>query len=187
MLARALQPRLAEQARFTSSFGRMWSAVFSPDGKRLVTTDDKNAQLWDAQTNRLLFTLPHGDTVYQAVYSNDGTRIITAGGDGVVRIWNAANGTLARELRHGSKRRYAAVAALPDGKWVAAMDATGAVVHVWDTSTGVLLAELRNGALDMFSLAFSADGRWLAASGGKDVRVFDVRTWAQVLMFTGQR
>jgi WD40 repeat protein len=79
------------------------------------------------------------------------------------------------------------VAALPDGKVVAAIDATGAVVHVWDTSTGALLAELRNDALDMYSLAFSADGRWLATSGGKNVRVFDVRTWAQVLTLPGQR
>ena len=95
MFARALQPRLAEQARFASSSGRMWSAAFSPDGRQIVTTDDKNAQVWDAQTYRLLFTLPHGDTVYQAVYSADGARLVTAGGDGTVRIWDAANGTLA--------------------------------------------------------------------------------------------
>jgi hypothetical protein len=45
MLARALQPRLAEWARLVSSFGRMWSATFSPDGSQIVTTDDKNAQI----------------------------------------------------------------------------------------------------------------------------------------------
>jgi WD40 repeat protein/serine/threonine protein kinase len=188
MLARALQPRLAEQARFASSSGRMWSAAFSPDGTQIVTTDDKNAQVWDAQTYRLLFTLPHGDTVYQAVYSNDGTRIITAGGDGTVRIWDAASGMLALALTHDRKKpRYGAVAVLPDGKLVAAIDIKGEVAHVWDTATGSLLAELRNDASDFFSLAFSADGRWLATGGGNDVRVFDVRTWAQVLTLDGQR
>jgi WD40 repeat protein len=188
MLARALQPRLAEQARLASSAGRMWSAVFSPDGNQVVTTDDKNAQVWDAQTYRLLFTLRHGDTVYQAVYSNDGTRIITASGDGTVRIWDAANGTLAHALTHDHKRlRYGVLAVVPDGKLVAALDIKGDVAHVWDTATGALLAELRNDGLDLFSLAFSADGRWLATSGGNDVRVFDVRTWARVRTLAGQR
>jgi WD40 repeat protein/serine/threonine protein kinase len=180
MLALALQPRLAERARLASSAGRMWSATFSPDGQHIVTTDDKNAQVWDAQTFRLLFTLPHGDTVYQAIYRNDGTSIITAAGDGTVRIWDAANGTLARELSHDRKTRYGAVAASPDGRRVAAIDVKGKVAHVWDTATGALLAELPNDAMGFFTIAFSADGRWLATSGGNDVRVFDVRSWTNV-------
>ena len=90
MLARALQPRMSELARFTSS-GRMWSAVFAPDGKRVLTTDDKSARMWDASSGQLLFTMSHGDTVHGAVFSPDGSRIITAGADGTVRIWNASN------------------------------------------------------------------------------------------------
>ncbi len=79
------------------------------------------------------------------------------------------------------------MAALPDGKLVAAIDVKGEVAHVWDTATGAVLAELRNDAMGFFSIAFSADGRWLATSGGSDVRVFDVRTWAQVRTLAGQR
>jgi len=185
MWARALQSRLAEQARLASSAGRTWSATFSPDGQRIVTTDDKNAQVWDAQTYRLLFTLPHGDTVYQAVYSSDGSSIVTAGGDGTVRIWDA-NGRLVRELRRdGTKSRYYAVAISPDGKLVAAIELAGVVAHVWDASTGAPLAELRNDASGFPSLAFSSDGQWLATNGGDDVRVFDTRTWAHALTIAG--
>jgi len=188
MLARALQPRLAEQARFASSSGRMWSAAFSPDGQRIVTTDDQSAQVRDAETGRLLFSLPHGDTVYHAVYRADGARLITAGGDGTVRIWDATSGTLVRELKHDGRRlRYYVVALSPDGTIVAAVDTTGEIAHVWDADTGAPLAELRNDAAAFPSLAFSADGRWLAASGGDDVRVFDVQTWAQVLTIAGPR
>jgi WD40 repeat protein/serine/threonine protein kinase len=176
MLARAMQPRLAEQARFPSSSGRMWSATFSPDGKRLVTTDDKNAQVWDVQTHRLLFTLPHGDTVYQAVYSADGTKLVTAGSDGA-RIWDAAGGVLVRELRgDGTKRRYYALVMSSDDKLVAAIDAQGNMAHVWDTATGALIAEIRNDASDFPAIAFSRDGHWLATTGGNDVQVFDVQT-----------
>jgi WD40 repeat protein len=179
MLARAMQPRLSEQARLSSSSGRMWSATFSPDGKQIVTTDDKNAQLWDARTYRLLFTLPHDDTVYRAAYSADGKRLVTPSGDGTVKLWDPADGSLIRSLRRdGSKLRYAIAALSPDGKVVAAIDAMGEITHVWDTATGAPVAELRNAPLEFPGLAFSADGRWLATTGGDDVRVFDARTWA---------
>jgi tRNA A-37 threonylcarbamoyl transferase component Bud32 len=186
MFARALQPKLAEQARFPSSFGRMWSAAFSPDGRQIVTTDDRGAQVRDAQTYRLLLALPHGDPVYQAVYSADGTRLVTAGGDGAVRIWDAANGALVRELRRGSaKRRYSAVAMSSGGKLVAAIDTEGEIADLWDAATGAPIAEIRNDASEWPAIAFSSDGRWLATTGGNDVRVFDSQTRAQAITIRG--
>jgi eukaryotic-like serine/threonine-protein kinase len=189
MLARALQPGLAEQARFVSTSGNMWSARFSPDGRQIVTTDDRTAQLWDATTNRLLFTLPHDDIVYDAVYSADGTMLVSAGGDAAVKIWNAASGALVRELKHNGGRpaRYFVVGLSPDGKFVAAIDTTGAVAHVWDMSSGAVLAELSNDGTQYPSLAFSADGRWIATGGGDDVRVFDTMKWTRVLTIPGPR
>jgi WD40 repeat protein/serine/threonine protein kinase len=179
MLARAMQPRMAERATFPATKGRMWSSLFSPDGRRIVTTDDKNAQVWDARSRQLLFTLPHDDTVYHAVYSVEGTRLITASGDGTVKIWDATDGTLLRSLMHdGLKLRYAALAVSPDGKRLAAMDMTGTCTNVWDAATGASLAELHNNsASELPSLGFSSDGRWLATSGGGDVRVFETTTW----------
>jgi WD40 repeat protein len=191
MLARAIQARRAEQARFASSAGRVWSVVFSPDGHRIVATDDDAARIWDAQTHQLLFTLAHGDTVYHAVYSADGARIVTACGDGIVRVWDAAAGTLLRKLgraQHGERSaRYYRVAMSPDGRLVAAIDVMGEMADVWDASTGTGLAELRNDGSGTPALAFSADGQWLAASGGDDVRVFDTRTWTRAVTLAGRQ
>jgi WD40 repeat protein len=61
------------------------------------------------------------------------------------------------------------------------------VAHVWDAASGAALAELGNDASEFPSIAFSADARWLATSGGNDTRVFDTRTWAQVLTLVGPR
>ncbi len=177
MYARALQPKLAELARFQSLSGRMWSAAFSPDSRQIVTTDDQGAQVWDAQTYRLLFKLPHGSTVYQAVYSADGAKLVTTGSDGAVRIWDAASGALVRELHGGSvRRRSFAVAMSSDGKLVAAIDTQGEFAHAWDAVTGALIAKIRNDASEFPALAFSTDGRWLATTGGNDVHVFDVQS-----------
>jgi WD40 repeat protein/serine/threonine protein kinase len=191
MLARALQPRMSESARFSASSGRMWSAVFAPDGKRVLTSDDKGARMWDAASSQLLFTMNHGDTVYAAaaVFSSDGSKIVTAGADGTVRIWSAASGALVRQLRdqrQGSTRwRYYGVAV--SSHFVAAIDLTGKTVHVWDAETGAQVAELGNDAPGVALIAFSSDGRWLASSGRDEVRVFDTMTWRQAVTIVGPR
>jgi len=191
MLAIARQPLLAEQARFTSAAGRMWSAAFSPDGQQVVTTDDVCARIWDARSHQLMFTLSHGDTVYDARYSADGTRLVTAGGDGTVKIWEASTGALVHTLTQpradGKRARYLFVAWSPDGKHVAAIDTRGELAHVWNVRTGAPVAELRNDAHEGPALAFSADGCWLATSGGDEVRVFDTRTWERSVTIPGPR
>jgi WD40 repeat protein len=189
MLARALQPRVAELGRFASSSGRLWSAMFAPDNKRILTTDDKAARMWDAASGQLLFTMSHGDTVYNAVFSRDGSSIITAGGDGTVGIWSAANGAPIRKLKgpgpDAMQWRYEKVAVA--GHFVVAIDAKGRAARVWDASTGIQVAELENDASETSSLAVSNDGRWLATSGGDDVRVFDTSTWRRVATIAGPR
>jgi WD40 repeat protein/serine/threonine protein kinase len=189
MLVHAAQPFLAERARLTSTSGRVWSAMFSRDGRRIVTTDDGGARLWDARTHRLLHLLPHAEPVYDAAFSSDGQRLVTAGADGFVKIWAAETGALVHALTHdqanGQAPSYGRVVVAGDGRLVAASDVSGAFVHVWDASTGGVIAVLPSLARDNPSLAFSQDGHWLATSGGDDVQVFDTGTWRSVLTLAG--
>jgi WD40 repeat protein/serine/threonine protein kinase len=193
MLARALQPRLSVLARLPATSGRMWSASFSPDGKRLLTSDDQDAQIWDVDTARPVRRLPHGTTVYQAIYASDGKEIFTAGDDDRVRIWDPDEATAPRVLTFkradGQSTRYGKLSLDPQHHLVAAIDISGDVAHVWDTETGHPLAEVRNAQLYFPSLAFSADGRWLVTTGGQDVQVHDTRTWrsAHVIHARGVR
>ena len=183
MLARALQPRLMEQARFASTHGRMHWAAFSPDGTQIVTADDRDAQVWDGRTYRLLRTLRHGYKVNHAEYISGGAILVTAG-EAMVRLWDATSGALLRELKAtpggGGPVTYYRAAISGDGKLVAAIDENGAVVDVWNVATGALVTELRDRGGDFPGLAFGPDG-WLATTNGDRLRVFDARTWAQVL------
>jgi WD40 repeat protein/serine/threonine protein kinase len=180
MLARALEPRLAEQARMPATAGSMWSATFSPDGSQIVTTDDKHAQIWDGKTYQRRFVLPHGTEVYQAVYSADGTRLVTAAAD-AVRIWDPATGTLLHELTQepapGVPTDFFVVAISPDGERVAATDGYGTLIHVWDLETGRSLTSLHTTKHGFPGLAFSGDNRWLATTNDSNVLVFDTQTW----------
>lgn len=83
-----------------------------------------------------------------------------------------------RELRlHGRAPKWYVVAVAPDGRQVAAVDAKGTVAAVWDAAEGRVLAEQPLSGSSWPSIAFSADGRWLAASGGGAVEILDAATW----------
>jgi eukaryotic-like serine/threonine-protein kinase len=187
MLARAIQPRLEEEAQFASTFGRMLWATFSPDGSQIVTTDDRAAQIWDGQTYRLLATLSNNAEVWHASYSPDGALLVTGGLEHLT-IWDARRGVRLRELRarnENKSTRYLLTAFSPDGRFVTAIDSSGSIVPVWSATTGDLVAELHNSSHLDPSIAFSRHG-WLATSGGGEAQVFDTRTWTRVLELPGQ-
>ena len=83
---------------------RLNDAAFSPDGARLVTaSDDKTAQVWDADTGaRIGPPLHHERTVVEAKFSPDGKRIVTVSED-AAQLWDAAAGTrIGAPLTHGT-------------------------------------------------------------------------------------
>ncbi|OUD12068.1 AAA family ATPase [Thioflexithrix psekupsensis] len=106
------------------------SATYSPDGRQIVTASggwkdgedggwedskDNTSRVWDAQTGQEILTLQgHEGYVYSAVYSPDGTRIVTASQDATARVWDAQTGQEIRTLRGHEGCVYSAVYS-PDG------------------------------------------------------------------------
>ena len=63
------------------------SAVFSPDGRYVVTASlDKTSKIWSAETGECIQTLSHEASVNSAVFSPDGRYVVTASRD-KVRIY----------------------------------------------------------------------------------------------------
>jgi len=157
----------------------VYSAAFSPDGKRIVTASfDRTARLWDAATGRPIGEPLRGHLrdVLTAVFSPDGRSIVTASSDWNARLWDAETGRpIGEPLRHEGPVRSAAFS--PDGKRVAtaSQDET---VRVWDSETGRPIGEpLRGHEHDVESAAFSPDGsRIVTASRDKTARVWDIAT-----------
>src|SRR5262249_11907004 len=72
--------------------GRVNSAAFSPDGKRVVTaSDDNTARVWESETGAEIAVLKgHEDRVNSAAFSPDGRRVVTVSYDQTARLWDVS-------------------------------------------------------------------------------------------------
>src|SRR5690348_3812668 len=77
--------------------GQARSLEFSADGKQLVIVSDGFASTYDAQSAKTLATLPERG-MNNAIFSRDGKFIITAGGNGIVTIWDSATQASMRQI-----------------------------------------------------------------------------------------
>jgi WD40 repeat protein len=83
--------------------GPVNGAVYSPDGKRILSwSEDNTLRLWDAVTGAAIGEpRRHEDSVSGAVYSPDRKRILSWSVDNTLRLWDAATGAAIGEpLRH---------------------------------------------------------------------------------------
>jgi WD40 repeat protein len=154
--------RLCHGELFTLSghTGHVYSVAHSTRGDRLATTSlDGAVRIWDAGSGGLVRTL-RDHTRYPAAtaYSPDGKWLAASGWNETI-LWDAAS--LER------KQTWPAVATKltfsPDSRRVALLTFPGQDVRVLDTATGREVVAPRPGAKYPHCLAFSPDGRRLAA------------------------
>jgi len=155
-------------------------------GKYLVSGSyDGQLIWWDTETKKQIRAVKGHDLwIRNLVVTPDGTRIASVADDMVGKIWDAESGKLLHTLvdhkpetpNHYPSMLYA-VAVSADGKLLATGDKVGHIV-VWEISTGKKLEEYeapglytwdptarRHSIGGLRSLAFSADGKFLAAGG----------------------
>src|SRR5208283_1751889 len=106
-------------ATFQGHTGAVYSAVFSPDIRRVLTASwDKNARLWETESGELLATFQgHTGAVDSAVFSPDGRRVLTASRDKTAQLWEAESGKLLATFQGHTGAVYNAVFS-PDGRRV---------------------------------------------------------------------
>ena len=167
--------------------GGIREAEFSPDGTRILTTDEDTgsheyfASVWDARLGTELLRLSgHTAHLFSARYNPQGTQIVTASMDGSARVWDAATGK--QQLLLG-ERGYSILTAhySPDGKQVA-LEGAEHHVEIWDATSAKLLISFSA----CNSVAYSPDSKRMVLVQDNDTAsVLDTETWRNLLVLTG--
>jgi WD40 repeat protein len=164
---------------------RSWvrALAFLPAQRQLVTGAYDGRLIWwpvegDAPTPARTVAA-HRGWVRAVAVSPDGRLVASCGNDLLVKLWNPANGELVRELP-GHEWHVYNVAFHPDGRHLVSADLHG-VVKQWDHARGTVVRTLDASVLFRYdtsfradhggvrSMAFSADGGFLACAGITDV------------------
>lgn len=109
----------------------------------------------------------HDWGVVDAQWSPDGTRIASAGGDGIVRVSDAATGQELHKMQHPDQGGYFDWS--PDGKLIVTVGPDGKS-RIWDVSTGKIITDpiLRSEGKFMHAAGWSADGSRIAGASYPD-------------------
>ncbi len=177
----------------------VFGLAYAPDGRRLASCAYSPAwelggelKVWDlTEEQAFRARQAHSGLLTGLALSADGRRLASTGFDGAVRLWDAD--TLGPLWGHGLTRGVNKVAFSLDGKLLAARGSDRRLT-AWDVATSGKVHKLGGPMPGLWSVAFSPDGRRLAAeTGGNifaegegEITVWDLATEQKVATLRGR-
>jgi WD40 repeat protein len=154
-----------------------WPRRGEEDRPKLRSTVEALRKASCAQ-RQLIPPLRHDEAVSGAVFSRDGSRILSWSNDNTARMWDAASGQPLLTFRH-EDIVYGAVFSRDEGRILSWSEDHTA--RVWDAATGQALLTLRHEE-DVYGAVFSGnEGRILSWSRDGTARVWDAATGGELL------
>jgi len=154
------------------------SAMFLGTGARIMTAHiDGSLRTWDVSSGKQLKVLKSGEELSLVRLSHDEKTVIAATGRGEdiqIRVFDTERGKVTRSFEKTESAYLEALVVSNDGKHFATSDVSGDIL-IWDLDNDKPVRKLDIGFSGDDALAFSPDGKSLAAGGrNQNLFVFEV-------------
>lgn len=164
--------------------GGLSAVSYSVDGKWLVSAF-LDIKIWDADTGKLLRTLPSFDSVVRGLSFRvpDGKYLAAGYTNGALRIWETESGKLVQTIAARDPSSPAAGIAFVPGTTLLAVGSADQTVRIMDVLTHQEARPSMRHAGPINGVAVRFDGRQLASCGMDGTRVWDLDSGRQVQFF----
>lgn len=168
--------------------------ALSPDGKTMAVRENSKLSVWDSEGVRKFWENRFQYGLEAIAFSPDGKMLVGGSADKTIKFWDAADGKELRSLA-GHTDWVESVAFSPDGKRLAS-GGRDHIIKVWDVDTGrelqsfsvsfpvITKRPLSFDVKEVGAMAFSPDGKVLACSSHKAIKLFDITDGRELYTLT---
>ncbi len=172
--------------REVRTFAGFPPAVFSPDGKYILSGSKYDLKLWKVDTGKEVRSL-RTFGVNPVAFTPDSKYALFGRGKDVI-LWDIATENEVRAFA-GHTNRINSVAISPDGKY-ALSGSKDRTLKLWEVATGKLVRTLDGHTSDVNSVAFSPDGKYILSGSDKilddnALKLWEVKTGRTVRTLDG--
>ena len=180
--------------------GGAGSGCFSPDGKQILTANQRAIVLWDVTSfDEIKYFSGNISSVNSISISSDGKYIISGSDDNAIKLWDITNGYIIR-LFLGHKKRILSVCFSPNNKYI--ISGSGGtlnsphdnVVKLWDIETGLEIKSFLEHQSSVTSVSFSPNGKYIISGSGSFndspdniIKLWDKETGLKIKSFSGHK
>jgi WD40 repeat protein len=154
--------------------GMVTSISFSPDGRLIAATSrNDGVGIWEVVSGAQKVVVKHTN-VLAVAFDTEGIRLVTAGEQGVVKVWDASSGTELFDLK-GHTDDVISLGFSGGGNLLASGSADG-TIKLWDLRTGSEIRTLKGHERPVIYVGFSGEQELVSESNEDVINVFDATT-----------